>query len=339
MTDQTKFFALLRNLNVVVGLDEEGNLNVEAPAGVLTPDIVGQLRERKQELVAYLGQLQGAKAALGRIAPAAPAESYPLSSSQSRLWVINEVSGGDAVYNIPVCSELDGAVEPAGYEAALRRVIERHEILRTVFREDAHGSVRQWVLPAKDVDFRLPCHDLRNAPDPQAVVSRLVREDAGRPFDLRQGPLFRVMLFRLPEEKYAFYYNMHHIISDGWSINVLTRELAAGYEAGRLGVPATLPPLAIQYKDYAAWQREQLQSGPYRQHRQYWQQQLAGELPVLELPTAKARPAVQTHEGYALRTVIGPEPVAALRTLTNRHNATLYMGLVAVLKVLLYRYT
>jgi amino acid adenylation domain-containing protein len=339
MNDRNNFLSKLRELNITLQLDEDGGLDVESPKGVLTPEIIGQIRDRKAELVDYLRQSKNNIVYWEDIPEAAAAASYPMSSSQMRLWIISEIDRDSLAYNISNVVELTGTPDPVRYEFAIRAVIGRHEILRTVFRPEGGGSPRQWILKDEDAKFSLEYFDLEKEENGQEEANRLIWKDTHKPFDLNQWPLFRIMLFWLGNEKYIFYYNMHHIISDGWSMNILIRDVLAYYESYPNKEAADLPLLRIQYKDYAAWQQEQLRAKRLMIHREYWLEQLGGELPVLDLPADMARPSVLTDHGYGVSTVIGKDLVDAFQSLCQRGNATLFMGLLGVLNVLLYRYT
>jgi amino acid adenylation domain-containing protein len=273
-----------------------------------------------------------------QIPRAEEAPSYPLSSAQLRLWILYEINKDAIEYNIPRVLELNGSFDAVAYEHAIKAVVARHEILRTIFREK-NGQARQWVLPAEDFPLRFACKDLRNEAAARAIADEMIRKDKSRPFDLENGPLFRVMLFRLEDEQYLCYYNMHHIISDGWSMNILMKEVMQLYEAFLQNADPQLPPLPIQYKDYAVWEQAELLTDAYRQHRTYWLEQLSGELPVLSLPSYKTRPPIMQHEGHQFSVLIGNDDVAKLSAVCQRRQCTLFMGLVSLMNTLFHRYT
>ncbi|HET6256281.1 MAG TPA: amino acid adenylation domain-containing protein [Puia sp.] len=267
----------------------------------------------------------------------AVSEDYAVSDGQRRLWILSQLEESSRAYTLIGHLELEGEYSAAYFGEAIRVVIERHEILRTVFRENEQGELRQVILQVEEAGFRLTDEDVEGWPADK--VKEYIREESMRVFDLSQGPLVRAGLLRLGEKRYIFYYNMHHIISDGVSMEILGREVMAYYNSFIGGVGLGMPALRIQYKDYTAWQQEQLGMEGSKVHRSYWLEQLGGVLPVLDLPGDKARPAVLTHNGYRISTVIGKEMVEGLRGLCQRGNGTMFMGLLAVLDVLLYRYT
>ncbi|MBC9912778.1 non-ribosomal peptide synthetase, partial [Chitinophaga varians] len=268
----------------------------------------------------------------------AESTSYPLSSSQRRLWVINALNKESTAYNMPSVIPLQGIYYPDKYAQAIRALTHRHEILRTVFRE-VEGEVTQWVIPAEDFDHGMIYTDLRMDADKRKTAQLMIREDRLRPYDLGQAPLFRIRMIQLEDEEYLLYFNIHHIIGDGWSMKILADDLTYFYECYVKGLVPDLEPLAIQYKDYAGWQQERLASEEFRAHRSYWLEQLSGELPVLSLPAYKSRPAMFTENGHNLYTVINPDVIAQFNAVCQGHQATLFMGLMAVMNGLLYRYT
>ncbi|HEU4559433.1 MAG TPA: amino acid adenylation domain-containing protein, partial [Longimicrobium sp.] len=229
--------------------------------------------------------------------PVVPVErtgALPLSFAQERLWFLDRLEPGSATYNIPAALRLTGALDERALERALGEIVRRHEALRTVFPE-ADGSPVQVIAPFGG--FALPVKDLSDLSetDREAAVRRRAREEAARPFDLSAGPLFRAALLRLGEEEHVLLLSMHHIVSDGWSMGVLFRELSALYAAYREGGESPLAELAVQYADYAVWQREQLAGGVLDRQLAYWRERLAGAPELLELPTDHPRPAVQTY--------------------------------------------
>lgn len=317
--------------------NDKGQLDITAPKGVLTDEIIEHIRGRKRELILYLQQIK--TYAEGESIPQAPqALSYALSSSQMRLWLIDKITRGAVAYNIPATIQLSGSFDPAILERAIEAVIQRHEILRTIFLEE-DGMVRQKILDVSELDFNMPYFDLRAVPGRDEIVAGHIDADARKVFDLGRPPLVRAMLFRTAEEQYSFYYNMHHIISDGWSMEVLGKEVLGYYDAFSNNKSYELAPLRIQYKDYACWQQKQLQDPLSVIHRDYWLQHLSGVLPVLTLPTQSGRPPVLTDNGYGLSTMINASLTRGLWELCREENATLFMGLLSVLNALFYRYT
>ncbi len=265
------------------------------------------------------------------------AEDIPLSFAQQRLWFLDRLKPGNTAYNSMTALALEGQLDPALVVAALSAVVGRHESLRTVF-PDRHGEPRQQVLPA--VPFDLPLVDLAqlSATVADAEVRRRGRLEAATPFDLGRGPLIRAQLLRLGEARHVVLFSLHHIVADGWSMGVLIRELSEFYAAFAGGRPAALAELPIQYGDYAIWQRGWLAGEILEERLGYWRQQLAGLPELLELPTDRPRPAVQTFRGAVLTRLISSD-TAAVQKLAASSSVTPYMILLAVFKTVLWRYT
>ncbi|HJT72865.1 MAG TPA: amino acid adenylation domain-containing protein, partial [Chitinophaga sp.] len=261
---------------------------------------------------------------------------YPLSTSQRRLWMLSQLGEANVAYNMSGVYTFEGKLKAAALNHAFEKLVQRHESLRTVFREDDVAGVRQFILPAEKAGTRMVIKDVRQEGE---LLPCLLYQVTGRPFDLAAGPLVRAALYRVTDDKWIFAYGMHHIISDGWSMNVLINELLTFYKAHMANVSYPLPPLRIQYKDYAAWQQEQLSGASLEGHRTYWLQQFAGELPVLELTTDRPRPAVKTYNGGVIHKRISKELTMGLQELVQQEGATLFMGLLAAVNALLHRYT
>jgi amino acid adenylation domain-containing protein len=272
------------------------------------------------------------------VLPTGRTGALPLSFAQERLWFIDQLEPGSAVYNIPAARRLGGSLDQAALERALGEIVRRHDALRTVFAE-VDGSPVQVVAPFGG--FALSIDDLSRIADGdrEAAVRRRTGEEARRPFDLSRGPLFRATLLRLGGEDHVLLLSMHHIVSDGWSMGVLFRELATLYEAYRDGGESSLPELAVQYADYAVWQREQLEGEVLDRQLSYWTEQLAGAPELLELPTDHPRPAVGTYQGATVPVNFSPELLQRLQALGRSEGATLYMTLLGAFQVLLSKYS
>ncbi|HEV3050272.1 MAG TPA: condensation domain-containing protein, partial [Longimicrobium sp.] len=261
----------------------------------------------------------------------------PTSFSQERLLFIDRLDPGSTTYNMPVAWRLAGALDEAALERALGEVVRRHETLRTTFGE-VDGSPVQVISPF--AGFTLPVEDLSGLSDAdrEAALRRRSGEEARRAFDLSAGPLFRAALLRLGAEDHVLLASMHHIVSDGLSVGVLLRELTVLYEAYREGRESPLAELAVQYADYAAWQRQHLAGESLERQLSYWKDRLAGAPELLELPTDRPRPPVRTDRGAAVALDLPPGLLERLQRLTLSEGATLYMTLLGAFKVLLSRY-
>ncbi len=262
----------------------------------------------------------------------------PLSFAQQRLWFIDQLAPGNLAYHMPAALRLSGELNVAALEAAFTELIRRHEILRTVF-VSIEGTPVQIIQPAAPLTIAITDLSTLTADEREAEVQRLTDAEAQRALDLERGPLLRLSLLRLGEREHVLLMTMHHIISDGWSMTVLMRELKALYAAYSQGRPSPLEELPIQYADYAAWQREWLSGDVLEQQLSYWREQLGGELPVLELPTDHPRPGVQSYHGGQLSFFVNETVTTQLKQLSRREGATLFMTLLSAFQVLLLRYS
>ncbi|HSF42284.1 MAG TPA: condensation domain-containing protein, partial [Thermoanaerobaculia bacterium] len=253
-----------------------------------------------------------------------PAE-IPLSFAQERLWFLDRLAPGQAVYNVPVAVRLRGSLDAEALEASLNRLLERHEALRTVFSEGSAGPVQVILPPAP---FPLEKIDLTGSAEPEAEARREAAEEARRPFDLTAGPVFRGRLLRIAPEDHLLVLTIHHIAADGWSLGLLFRELGDGSE---------LPPLAVQYADYALWQRGFLTGEVLESRIAWWREALAGAPEVLDLPADRPRPATPSWRGTALPFTLPAPVVTSLRETARRRDATLFMALLAGFSALLSR--
>ncbi|MFP2933686.1 condensation domain-containing protein, partial [Pyxidicoccus sp. 3LG] len=264
--------------------------------------------------------------------------ALPASFAQQRLWVIDQLEPGSSAYNLATSLRLRGPLDLGAMEGAFSALVERHESLRTTFA--MHGDQPVQVIHASS-RFPLPVVDLSALPpeEADAEARRLASHEAQRPFDLAQGPIFRALLLRLAPGDHVLVGTMHHIVSDGWSMGVLVRELATLYAAHASGQDARLSTLSIQYADFAAWQRAWLQGVELERQLGYWKQQLTGAAPLLELPTDRPRPAVQSNRGAYQPVGLSRPLTEALLALCQREGVTPFMALLAAWQLLLSRYS
>lgn len=262
----------------------------------------------------------------------------PLSFAQERLWYLDQLEPGNPAYNCPAAIRLTGPLNVAVLEKSFEQVLQRHEILRTTIA-NVDGIPTQIISPLKP--FTLPTEELRHLPKQQqeAAVQRLITEEAERPFNLATGPLLRASVLRVDGAVHVLLVTVHHIVCDEWSMGLLFRELSAIHDTISTGkVLSPLSELPIQYADFAIWQRQRLQGELFETQRAYWKQQLAN-LPVLELPADRPRPTVQSYRGATRSSVLPHSLASTLKELSLREGATLFMTLLAALKVLMYRQT
>jgi amino acid adenylation domain-containing protein len=268
---------------------------------------------------------------------------YPISDAQRRLWVLGQFENRSIAYNMPFDLLLQGDYEIEHFEKAVHATIERHEILRTIFKEDPANpddGVQQWVISKADFAFKINRLDYRGQEKRRTMAETYIQTDSIKAFDFENGPLIRATLIQLEEDEYVFYWNTHHIISDGWSGQILRRDVFAFYEAFKANTNPDLPVLNIQYRDYSSWQLNQLKSEGFKSHRKFWLSELGGgELPLLDLPTTKQRPRLKTNNGQSLVTYFNSDLTKKIKAFSHERGGTLFMGMLASLNAILYRYT
>jgi amino acid adenylation domain-containing protein/non-ribosomal peptide synthase protein (TIGR01720 family) len=272
------------------------------------------------------------------LVPVCRERGLPLSFAQQRLWFLDRWAPESVAYNLSLAVRLDGDLHVAALAAALHTVVCRHEALRTTFTDDG-GEPRQVVAPEPAVP--LPVLDLGALPSDGRLgtARRLSEQASGRPFDLKHGPLLRTTLLRLAPDDHVLLLSMHHIVGDGWSMGVLLREVTECYRAARGARSARLPDLPVQYPDFAVWQREWLSGERLDGEIAYWRDQLAGAPTLLELPTDRPRPAVQTYRGANHAFTLPPRTYAAVRQLSGQEGATVFMTLLAAFAAVLGRHS
>ena len=312
------------------------SLHVELPLRALfeSPRLSDLARRIEQE-----GKAEQGKSETVPLRRVSREEDLPLSYSQQRMWMLEQLSPGSSAYHIPLAISLHGELNIPALEQNIGEVIRRHEVLRTRFVVQNNGETVQRI--AAPAAYTLPVVDLSElSPEEQEAANRrIAAENATRSFDLANGPLFRVVLLRQSAAEHAGLCTMHHIVSDGWSRGVLISELSSLYQQFSRGEPSLLPELAIQYGDYAVWQKKWLDAKALEAEIGYWKKQLIGAPAVLALPLDRPRPAAQTFNG-AREVIVVPETVSeALVAMGRKSGMTPFMILLAAFKVLLYRYT
>jgi amino acid adenylation domain-containing protein len=341
MVDAIKDLLLDLKLKGVKLWVEEGRLRSRAPEGVITSDLRNRLRLHLDEIVILLQDLQEkTNKNLTQSIPKSPEQvSYPLSSAQRRLWVLDQLEENQIAYNMPAAIRLQGMLDKEALRSVFKLLVNRHESLRTVF-VSSEGNPRQIIRDTDDFEVSFTDWQLEKSPE---QLTDYIFAHAREPFDLARGPLLKVKVIRLEEEEHIMLFNMHHIISDGWSMEILVRELGILYETCTKREANPLVPLRIQYKDYAVWQNDLLQDNADMEIlRSYWHDKLAPDesgLPILDLPADFPRPAVKTYRGAKVSKTFDSEMLDKLEALGKTCGATLFMTLTALVKVLLYRYS
>ena len=319
--------------------DTQTNIRVRGNISALTAEDKANIKNRKSEIIQLLklssSQNTSAKNSIPKIAES---DCYEVSDGQRRTWVISQMNGASASYNVPFYVNLPKTYSLETLTEAFRKTIERHEILRTTFKLNDQGDLKQFVSSMNDIDFSITYKDFSQEDNCKQQLTSLTEKDALQSFDLASGPLMRIYLIKTDETS-ILYGHMHHIITDGWSNKILFRDVLEYANAIHTNETPKLPPLEVQYKDYVAWQLSQKKSESYLKQKTFWEDQLSGELPLLDVFHSQQRPAVKTFRGQRLTTVLSEEQSAQLRSFSKGRQGTLFMGLLSSLNILLYRYT
>jgi len=364
MTNRTiaELVSYLKSLDVQLSVEEDSlelashkqntspdqvRLRCNAPEGILTTELRQELADRKVELVLYLhqekaeGRGQQVEGRQGREllspTPLLPHSPTPLSFAQQRLWFLYQLSPSSPFYNVPAAIRLRGKLDRTVLERSFQEIVRRHAALRTTFTTIDGQPVQ---IVESDMKFELAVVDLRTVAvsDRERISQQLATAEAQRSFNLVTDSLLRVTLLQFDSTESILLLTMHHIVADGWSLGVLVRELACLYTALLEGRSPELPALPIQYTDFARWQRNWLQGEVLEKQLVYWRKQLR-DLSVLNLPSDRPRPTVQTYRGATYPLQISPTLTQALEALSQQSGVSLFMILLAAFQTLLYRYT
>ena len=294
------------------------------------------LKELAKKVSELIGS--GEQSLYADIEPVEEMEYYDVSFSQKQLWILEQLQEEQFAYNIRTAYELEGDLNRPAFDAAFAALIQRHESLRTTFLV-VGGVPKQQIHPYHPEYVRIGFEDLSGEPSKYQMSRQRAEAEARTVFNLEQGPLVKAKLLRLGADRHVFLCTMHHIISDGKSMDILVKEFLVLYHAFSQGEANPLPPLRIQYKDYTGWQRQQLSGARLKQLRQYWLSQFQSDIPVLELPTNFPRPSIRTFTGDTLTFAV-PEPLTTrIRQICQQEDVTLFMFMLTAVKVLLYRYS
>ena len=324
------FLAGLRARDVKVWVDGD-RLRINVPKGLLTPALRDEIAARKAEIIAFLAAEQAPAVADG----AAASDRAPISFQQMRLWFLDQLHPGTAEYNIPGALRLFGALDAGALDRALTEIVRRHASLRTIFAAGDKEPV-QIITPPSPAT--LQGRDV-TGDDIETRLKALMLEEARRPFDLARGPLFRFTLFRVGDKDHVLMAVVHHIVCDGWSVGLFVRELMTLYEAYATGQPSPLPELPMQYGDFARWQRQSLAGSVLERGLGYWTRELKGHAGVLDLPTDRPRPPVQTFRGGLVRRSFAADLPKRLQDFSSQAGVTMFMSLLAAFMAVLSRYT
>jgi len=277
----------------------------------------------------------GEKTKYPPIEPLEKREYYEVSHAQKRLWYLDKVVPDSPFYNIPGAVLLENSkIDIDLMRKAMQAVVDRHESLRTTLKT-IDGKPVQVI--ADTLDFEIPLIDFSTDSDPENRLNEIIDEEKLTPFNIEKGPLMRARIVKLAETSHAFLLCMHHVISDGWSMGLLVREMMTNYLAFTEGKPSPLSALEIQYRDFAHWQNQILQSELIKKQKEYWVDNLSGEFPVINLPTDHPRPAIQTQNGASRRITFNKDITELLRELARSQEVTVFMLTLAIFKVLLHK--
>ncbi len=327
----------LRKENIHISL-EENDLKIKFNGTKLPEDLVKEIKANKQALVDYLKANESAKKKVEIPVIEESNNGYSLSSAQSRLWVLCQFEEASVAYNMSFSTKLTIESE-SKFIQALYAVIDRHEILRTVFVENKEGELRQFIGQREAMNPFLQVLDLHEEMEAELLANQYMVDDVKKPFDFINGPLLRAMLIRIGKDEYLFYYNIHHIICDGWSMNVISNDVMSYYQALLANKKNALAPLKIQYKDYASWQTNRKEDKSFEVPENYWKSKLGGELPVLSLPFENQRSKMKTFGGKSIGVTFPKALSADLNGFIKENGGSLFMLLVSGLKALLHKYT
>ena len=313
------FIQILTGLRIRFQL-ADGNLKIDAPKGILTTDLLEELKERKQDLIEFLRNNQERLKYLS-IKSTERKEYYPVTSAQKRLYVLQQMGPDNVVYNLPQYIHLGVGIDRQKLEATFNALIRRHESFRTSF-EMVNETLYQRIH--EDVEFSIDCIEAE-APDARQIFKEFVV-----PFDLSAAPLLRVGLLKVAQH-HVLMVDVHHIIADGISIDILKKEFGLLYRG------AALNPLRLRYRDYSQWQHREVQQAAIKTQAQYWVEEFSGKVAVLDLPTDYSRPPVQDFSGQHIHFIVGKPETDGVKNLGKREETTLYMTLFCVFLVLLWR--
>ena len=323
-----------QNINIEV---LNNNLDIKAPKGVLTKELINEIKENKEDLINFISQYKDESEDF--IKNIDVKSQYVLSSSQLRLWALSHSQEGNVAYNSIGGYVFEGELNFEFLNQSLNEVVARHESLRTVFKEDTNGEVYQIIKEPKDIDFNIEYCDLREESNIDQELKHNISQDSIIPFELSKGPLFKTKLYHIGEGKWVFVYVIHHIIIDAPSMKIFISEILESYNSKKEGRENRLVPLRIQYKDYASWENEQLSGKKYDNLKDYWLNLFKGELPILNMPKDKKRPVVQTFNGDSFDKTFDIDLSKNIETIIKNNNATMFMGLTSVMTALFYKYS
>lgn len=341
-----KITDLLLSLNergINVSLDaSKNNLKLKGKIENLTATDKELILSIKEELIPILlkNEIELIDEDIFSIQKATKEKFYPLTSSQNRLWLLSQLENGSQAYNVPYALKITGELSKEKLEESLRLLIERYEILRTSFKINKdNGMVQQWITPWEEVDFNIEEKNFYENGNNEKTIKTYLEEISQQLFDLEKSPLLRASLIKTAKEEYIFFLSLHHIITDGWSMQIIVFEVMQIYSSLIKGEKLNLPKLKIQYKDYAVWLSNATNKIKNDISEQYWLNQFSDVLPVLDLPSSKVRPVIQTYNGKTISFNFSKSFAASLKSFSKTNGVTLFMTLMTGIKIMLHKYS
>jgi tyrocidine synthetase III len=328
------FLSELREKNISIRLNGD-DLKVSGLKKDTSSEIIEQLKQNKSELLNFLRR--SGEAAWTGFPPAPVMDAYPISNAQRQLWLVDQTTDVGHAYNLFFRQEWNNVLDLDVLDQSMNFLVRRHEILRTVF-VDADGDVKQKILGVEECGFRIRKMSYTGN-DKETFIQSIERTEASHKFDLQQGPLLRMLVVSFGETQHMLLFTMHHIITDGWSIQVLMQELSSCYIDIGKGDAPSLPPLALQYKDFACWQHLPATQKEQSRHKLYWTSVLQGERAIVDIPADRPRPPVKTYVGSATQVKVPLQILQQINEVCQQCNCRIFSFLTAVFKTLIHRYT
>lgn len=336
MKDIQELFKALNEKSILLEVVND-ELKIFSKSGSIDEDLLHQIKFHKTNIIQQLKKNTNLGATKIPVAP--KMKNYPLSNAQQRLWMISKFKEASIAYNIPLYIPIK-ITDVASFKKALYVVVERHEILRTVFKEDTElEEVRQWIIPMEEAPFVIEYEDIRAIANKELFIEKYIANDTITPFNLESGPLFRTTLLQASEADFVLALTMHHIISDEWSVEVLFKDVMEYYKVFAANKTPEIAPLRIQYKDYALWQLSKLKNDIEAIQKSFWLDKLSGTLPVLELPSEKKRPLMKTYNGHAFKGYFSKQTTTKIKEFSQQQESSLFIYLLSISTILLHKYT
>ncbi|WP_340067242.1 MupA/Atu3671 family FMN-dependent luciferase-like monooxygenase [Ascidiimonas aurantiaca] len=339
MKNVESFLKELKGHKIDISLSK-GDLKVTFKENTLTDAMVNELKSRKKEIIDYL--TKKAVSNSDRIPKAEESPNgYPLTPTQRRAWILNQLEGYNFAYNMHETLVIEGDFDFALFEEALHDLIEKYEILRTVFSGDDEGVPRQFVKPAGDIGFKMEFKDISHHENAFENLKTIILEEIKVVFDLEKGPLVKCIVYKTEPKKWVILFVLHHIVGDSKSVGIMKREVLVLYTARKHGRnwKEISEPLRIQYKDFAVWKENLINSDAVRKQREYWLSQFADKVPVLELPLDHPRPVQRMVKAGLSRLTIESDLLKDFKTFCASQHATLFTGIMSLINLLFYKYT